>query len=112
MLCVDEADMTVKRKLGDVFSQLADLPWNHVVYLPAGTPTLDTECVVLDPDLVTPDQDVPAQAARLGFEQGLGIDDIRSIRENTRLQGRDTSDYAMLQAFVYYLQNDAFIEFD
>jgi len=104
--------MTQKQTIRDVFGQLGSFPWNHVVYLPPGTPTLDTECVVLDPDDGDPDQDVPEQAADLGFEEGLGIDDIRSIQENAQLQGRKPSDDEMLQAFVYYLQNDAFIEFD
>jgi hypothetical protein len=104
--------MIQKQKLRDVFGQLANLPWNHVVYLPLGAPTLDTECVVLDPDDVAPDQDVPEEVADLGFEEGLGIDDIRSIQENARLQGRKPSEDEMLQAFVYYLRNDAFIEFD
>ncbi len=102
--------MTQKRRLRDVFRELGNLPWNHVVYLPLGTPTLNTECVVLDPDDAVPDQDIPREAADLNFEEGLGMDDIRSIRENAHLQGKRPSENEMLQALVYYLENDAFLD--
>lgn len=68
---------------------------------------MDTDCVVLDPDDVDIDHDVPAEAERLGFVNGLGIDDIRSIEKNAQLQGKKPSEDEMLRAFVYYLQNDA-----
>lgn len=104
--------MTQQQTIRAVFGQLDSLPWNYAVYLPPGTPTLDTNCIVLDPDDVDPDQNIPEDAVDLGFEEGLGIADIRSIQENAQLQGRKPSADEMLRAFVYYLQNDAFIEFD
>jgi hypothetical protein len=103
--------MTQTRELQEVFENLRSFIWYHVVYLPPGTPSLETECIVLDPNDVDSDQDLPSDAASLGFVEGLGIDDIRSIQSNAQLQGKLPSKHEMLQALVYYLENDAFIDF-
>ena len=94
-----------------VFGQIDQLPWNHCVYLEPGVPALMTRCIVWDPDDVEADQDLPERALQLGFVEGLGIDDIRSIKENARLQGKLPTDEELIQAFAYYLENDAFIDF-
>ena len=104
--------MSKKQRIRDVFEQINQLPWNYVVYLPAGPPALDTECIVLDPDDIGPNHEAPVDAVDLGFEEGLGIDDIRSIKENAQFQGKKPTEIEMLQAFAYYLENDAFIKFE
>lgn len=103
--------IALQKKLLDVFRELDTLTWHHVVYLPPGSFSVDTVCLVLDPDDVDPDEELPEEARNAGYRAGLGIDDIRSIRENARQQGRAPTDEEMVRAFDYYLQNDAFIEF-
>ena len=96
--------------LRDIFHGPVQFPWNHVLYLPREEEiTLDTECLVLDPNDVESEHDVPSPA--MGLVEGLGIQDVRAIQENARLQGKTPTDTEMLRAFVYYLENDAFIEF-
>ena len=95
----------------EIFVELDSLLWNYVVYLPPGSFTLDSQCLVLDPDDVDPDEELPKGARDAGYREGLGIDDIRSIRENARLQGKHLTNDEMLEAFAHYLQNDAFIEY-
>lgn len=83
--------MTQKRTIRDIFAHLEELPWQYMLYLPRGVLSLDTEGILLDPDDVSPDQDLPDEAVDLGFEETLGVDDIRSIQENARLQGKRPS---------------------
>jgi len=98
--------------IADVFSQLDQLLWTDCIYLPLGQPTLATPCIIHDPDDVAPGRDVPDEAERLGYVEGLGIDDLRSVRDNAKLQGRGPTDAELLQALTYYLKNDAFITFN
>ena len=98
--------------INDVFQQLDQLQWSDCIYLPPGHPTLATPCIVHDPDDVDPGKDVPDIAESLGYAEGLGIDDLRSVRDNAKLQGRGPTTDELLQAFTYYLQHDAFITFD
>jgi hypothetical protein len=81
-----------------------------VVYLPRGDLTLRSLCIVLDPDQLGP-EDPPRQAAELGLNEGLGVDDIRPIRDNVRMQGKRPTDEEMLLAVIHYMRNDAFIVF-
>jgi hypothetical protein len=97
--------------INEVFQQLDQLQWSDCIYLPPGQPTLGTPCIVHDPDDVEPGQEVPDAAESLGYVEGLGVDDLQSVRENARLQGRGPTAEEFLQAFTYYLQNDAFITF-
>jgi hypothetical protein len=95
-----------------LFSKLDELPGDHTVYLPAsGKLALDTESLVLDPDDMDPDEDIPPEAVQKGFTEGLGIADVRSIRDNAKLQGKAPTDDELLEAFAYYLAHDAFITF-
>ena len=82
------------------------------LHLPASGGRAATPCIVHDPDDVDPGKDVPDEAESLGYVEGLGIDDLRSVRDNARLQGRGPTADELLQALTDYLQNDAFITFD
>lgn len=66
---------------------------------------------MIDPNDAELDEDLPREAQRLGYREGLGIVDIQSIQKNARQQGRRPTLDEMLRAFVHYLDHDAFIDF-
>jgi len=69
--------------LRNVIASLTEFEWFYVVYLPTGAPTLDTLCLLLDPDDVEPEEDYPPEARKAGFLEGLGVAEIRDIKGNT-----------------------------
>lgn len=96
-------------KLQEIFCNLDSLPAGDVVYRPEGPLSLDSECYLLDAD--EDDDEAPVASAPHGLVESVSIREIRSIRENARLQGRKPDLPELLQAFVFYLDHDAFIEF-
>lgn len=98
--------------LREIFETLDVLPWNFVLYVPFEPLGLESMCLVCDPNDIESGDEIPLQAKRLGLIEGLGVDDIKSIRENARLQGRRPTLEEMLKAFSHYLKNDAYHTFD
>lgn len=103
-----------RKKLGQIWREMDDLPWNAEVYFPSGQLSVFTQCLVLREDLdeLDPDEDVPRAARDAGMSVSLAIADLRSIRNNLRLQQREPDDALLVEALEYYLDNDAFIELD
>jgi len=93
----------------DLLRRLTDFDWSQHVYLPPGELSLESEVVVGEPDELDEDENVPDAAA--GLVEGLGIDDLRSIRENARQQGRAPTEEEMLRGLRYFIERDAFIDF-
>ena len=96
----------------DLFLRLDEMMWSDFIYRPPGNLTLDSPCVVHDPDDVPPDGELPHEVRRLGYVEAVGIDDLRSIRDNMRTQGRVPTHEELLKAFTYYLEHDAFMAVD
>jgi hypothetical protein len=103
--------MNVEFSVAELFVQLAKLRWNHAVYLPASALTLETRCLVLDPNDVEPETDIPAAAATRGYTQSIGLSDVRSVEHNAQQQGKQPTQEEFLAALSYYLGHDAFIDF-
>ena len=95
----------------DLFERVDELNWSDFIYRPPGSLTLGSPCVVHDPDDVSPGDELPEEVSRLGYVEAVGIDDLRSIRDNARMQGRVPTEDELLEAFTYYLENDAFMSF-
>lgn len=95
----------------ELFERLDKMNWSDFIYRPPGSLTLASPCLVHDPDDVAPGNELPDEARRLGYVEAVGIDDLRSIRNNARMQGRTPTEDELLEAFSYYLDNDAFISF-
>lgn len=96
----------------ELFTKLDELKWSDFIYRPPGVLTLESSCLVHDVDDVAPGEELPNEAGRLGCIEAVGIDDLRSIRDNAHLQGRLPTDGELLVALNYYLENDSFISFD
>lgn len=56
-------------------------------------------------------KELPKVVIELGLSDTLGIQDIQSIVENAKLQKPNASVGDLLSAFVFYMENDAFINF-
>jgi hypothetical protein len=101
-------------KLIDVLLNSESYVWSDALFLMKDENwTLDSKCTVLDPDDVEDDVDEePRFAAENNMRYALSIQDIQSIVENARQQNDQCTENDLLQAFLYYFKNDAFIEFD
>ena len=90
--------MTQKNRIKELFGQLEELPYNLVVCLPSGKPTLDTEYVTLDPE---------ALLATHSMENRLSVEDILDIRDyQRRHQGKTPTESELLDACTFYLENE------
>jgi hypothetical protein len=98
--------------LGQVFQNLDDLSWRDWVYTDPTSISIDSECIVFDPDELPPDQEAPEAAVAAGLDESLSVADIRAIVKNAQQQGRGPTEQEFIQAFQFYIENDAFIEFD
>lgn len=104
--------MMTKMTIRELFGRLDEIGWSYFVYRAPGPLTLDSQCLVHDPDDVPHGGELPEAASHLGYVEVIGIDDLCSIRENARMQGRVPADDELLEALIYYLVNDAYMRFD
>ncbi|WP_257819108.1 DUF7716 domain-containing protein [Burkholderia glumae] len=99
--------------LGDVLRNVSEFPWNHALYMPHGVDwTASTACAVLDPDdfenEANPER--PKFAIEHSLHYALGIQVVQSIVENARLQRPDATVPDLVEAFIFYYDNDAYID--
>jgi len=72
--------------------------------------TLDTPAIVTDIDEIDdPDGGALSVEGRM-FDYALGIDAVSAIVKNVRAQDVDADATALLEAFLFYYDHDAFIE--
>lgn len=85
--------------------------WSDALFLPEDAIwSLDTHCLVLDPDDVEDDADeVPRLAKDNNLMYTLGIQTIQDIVRNAYEQKIECTDVDLFKAFLYYYDNDAFI---
>jgi hypothetical protein len=100
-------------KLRDVLINAEEYPWRDSVFLPENKNwNLDSECAVLNLDDLEIDEDVPPFAIDNHLIYSLGIQDVQDIIINAREQHTNCTDEDFLKAFLYYYDNDAFIDFN
>lgn len=99
----------------DVLKNPDQFDWRYALYLPTENWSLTTRALVLDPDDVDnpedPDDD-PILAKQAGFKYVLMMQDVDSILQNALAQNPSLPDDELLLAFNYFMNNDAFINFD
>jgi hypothetical protein len=101
-------------KLRDVLLSSESYEWSDALFMGRNEVwTLDSKCTVLDPDDVEDDADEePRFAAENNMNYTLSMQDIQSIVDNAKQQCENCTENDLLQAFLYYFDNDAFIEFN
>lgn len=102
--------------LRDVLAHPENLPARHRLYLPEGEAwTFETKGLVLDPNTADEDEDLPPAAKSAALQPALGVREILSVIRNLRSEllarGRGEPQASeVLQAFLFYFDNDAFID--
>ena len=99
--------------LRDVLTNASDFLWSDSLFLPDDEEWgPDTRVLIWDPNDVDSDEDeVPKIAEENGLFCSIGIQMVQQIVENAKQQLESCTAEQLLQAFLYYYDNDAFIEF-
>jgi len=100
--------------LAELLVSAEALDWSHEVYMPMNEMwTEETICLVLEPE----ENEIPENSIEYIKQHNLkcifGIDIVQDIVINSKLQdnGNEIDVHRLFQAFVYYYENDAFIQF-
>lgn len=76
----------------------------------------ESPCLVLQSDEVPPEEEddpdagVPEIAKKLKMMQTVTVAEVQDIVANCKMQKSDASDETLFEAFIYYYDNDAYIE--
>lgn len=99
------------KKLSFILKKIEEFKWSDALFLPEDeTWGKNTEGMVLDPDDVEDDEDdVPQKAKEKHLMYTLSIQTIQSIVRNLEQQKYDISEDDLVEAFLYYYDNDAYI---
>jgi len=99
--------------LKHVLEQVESFPWTHALYADRTVPwSLQTKCLVHDPDdVASDDDDLPEIVVAAEMQDVLEIQDVKDIVANAKAQRPDVTLDELLQAFVFYIERDAFIAF-
>ena len=99
-------------KLSYILKNIDEFKWSDALFLPEDEVwEKDAKGMVLDPDDVEDDEDdVPREAKEKHLMYALSIQTIQSIVSNLKQQMHDISENDLVEAFLYYYNNDAYIE--
>ncbi|CQR56687.1 hypothetical protein JI735_29205 [Paenibacillus sonchi] len=97
--------------LKKILNNIEQFEWSDALFLPADeTWDLDTKGAIIDPDDVEDDSDeVPEFAKKNNLMYALDIQTIKGIIKNALVQKVECTDEDLIEAFLYYYDNDAFI---
>lgn len=103
-----------KTKLHDVLMSTERLHWRDALYLPKEKNlwSKDCEAIIANPDLFEEydNDDNPVELSKIGYRYVLLCDDLASVASNLREQGVEPTLDLMYDAFIFYLNNDAFLK--
>ena len=101
------------KPLSAILCGAVELPWDKALYR-QGDPewTAETPCFILDPEIYEDTAEGRQLATDHGLRFVLGTHQIHEIVDNLYAQVGEPSTDELLDALVYYLENDAFKEFD
>jgi len=101
-------------KLSFVLENIDDFKWSDALYLPEDEVwDVDTEGLICDPnDVEDEDDEVPLAAKERNLIYALSIQDIQDIVYNAKQQKDNAFADDLLEAYLYYYDNDAFIEWE
>lgn len=108
-------DTMIKQTLIALLHNAEKADWRLALYLPQ-SPSVwcaDTEIIVEDPDNVDPDEpdSDPEVVREAGYRYVMTMQSVRSIVTFARQQRERVSDEALIESFLYYVQNDAYLSF-
>lgn len=94
---------------GRVLEALPSWQRSDMVCFGAGPESAYDECLVVDSNDLVDGDDVPAEAAELGWNTTLLKDEIQDIVSNLRQQVGEAGQSLTLRAIEHYVDNDAFL---
>ena len=99
--------------IAEVLRTARHLSEEHALYVVGKGPWSESDpCAVLDPeDSDEPGVIPPALAVKHGLRYLLNFDSVQDIVSNAEQQIRNPSMELLLEAFNYYVEYDAFIDF-
>jgi hypothetical protein len=87
------------------------LPFDHHVLLPDDPKwNAQTSCAIVESDEIANPEEHPLAVAN-GLTISIGTNEVRDIIYNAQEQIADATFDQLLEAFQFYLDNDAFIDF-
>ena len=99
------------KKLIDVLRNIESFEWANALFLPEDEIwCIATKCMILDPNDIEEDDEAPPIALEKGLNYALDVQSIQAIVKNLSEQKKDYTDEDLLEAFLYYYDNDAYIE--
>ena len=98
--------------LSEALLSAEQLPWQSNLYLPSHRKwTEDSEAAVLDTENEEEPEN-PAFAQMHSLMRALSISDVQQIVYNAKQQRPNADTTELVQAFQFYFDRDAFIDFD
>lgn len=97
--------------LGKILTNIEQFEWSDALFLPEDEAwDLDTKGAIIDPDDIENDSDeMPEFARENNLVYALDIQTIKGITKNAFVQKNECTDKDLIEAFLYYYDNDAFI---
>lgn len=99
----------------DVLKNIGSLNWKDALYLPKDKSLwgLGSEAIIANPDGfdVYDDDGNPVELSDVGYQYVLLCDDLHSIFSNIKEQGQIPDEQLACDAFIFYLENDAYMSF-
>jgi len=106
-------DVRMLGTLGGVLESPDAYPWDGALFLPADEDWCSsTGCAVIRDEITLYESDNHPFAVEQGMSLALDVATVQDIVQNARMQLSQPSMEQLLSAFLYYYENDAFIEFD
>ncbi|MBM3469092.1 MAG: hypothetical protein FJX71_06655 [Alphaproteobacteria bacterium] len=104
-----ERAMSEKMTLGDILRNINEIDENYNLYLPKGIDSLRTEtpCLLLNSNFEDEDK-----MEDIIYTYVLGIYSINDIVDNLNQQIKNPTMEQKLYALNFYIQNDAFADFE
>lgn len=103
----------IQKNLREVLRNVENIDWRLALYLSRDVSAWDLNSLVMieDPDDIDSDDldDDPEVVKNAGFRYVMGIQSLKGIVNNAKLQRNIVSDEDLFKAFIFYFENDAFI---
>ncbi len=99
-------------KLSFVLKNIEEFQWSDALFLPEDEVwNVDTEGLILDPNDVEDDsEEVPRVAKEKNLMYALSVQDVQNIVYNAKQQKEKAAVTELLEAYLYYYDNDAYID--
>lgn len=100
-------------KLGLLLSRADELPQNHGIFGRLDeTTSLETNVMIADFDCLEDEEDEPSEARELGFKSLLTTGELKDVVYSASLQKQELAPGDLLRAFLHYMYNDSYVNFD